>query len=394
LSLEDAAGAAARRRLGVLTAAVALVVLAGAVGIGLGRSGSSARSGDWVTVPAARAAPEPEPSGPPPVRISAVGDVIMGSTPALPPQGGRTFFDGVRSELRGDIVMGNFEGALTNRTYSAKCEPDKPAPSPSPASNAPKGCFAFRMPPSYAGWLRGAGFTMLNIANNHARDYGSGGLADTRAALTAQGVATTGGAGEIPVLTVGGTTVAVLGFSPYPWTNSVIDVPAAEALVKAAVAKADLVVVNMHAGGEGSDRTHVRPGTETFLGENRGDPIRFARALVDAGADLVVGHSPHVMRGMEWYRGRLIAYSLGNFAGYRVLSTAGVLGVGAILHVALRPDGSWADGSLTATRMINRGLPAVDPAREAFGLVDRLSVADLGASACRVPPSGALRPPG
>ena len=79
----------------------------------------------------------------------------------------------------------------------------------------------------------------------------------------------------------------------------------------------------MHAGAEGSDRAHVEPGPETYLGEPRGDSVAFTHAVVDAGADLVVGSGPHVLRGLEWYRGRLIAYSLGNASGYRTLSTAG-----------------------------------------------------------------------
>src|SRR4029079_4437742 len=88
---------------------------------------------------------------------------------------------------------------------------------------------------------------------------------------------------------------------------------------------ADLVVVTMHAGAEGSDHQHVRPGNECFLGENRGNSVAFAHSVVRAGADLVVGTGPHVLRGMEWYRGRLIAYSLGNFAGYDVFSLGGPL---------------------------------------------------------------------
>ena len=187
--------------------------------------------------------------------------------------------------------------------------------------------------------------------------------------------------------------VAVLGFAPYHWTQSVVDVPAATALVKEAAAGADIVVVNMHAGGEGADRTHVRPGTEMFLGENRGDPMRFARAVVDAGADLVVGHSPHVMRAIEWYNGRLIAYSMGNFAWYRVLTSTGVQGIGGILKVTLRQDGSWVRGSLVPTRMVNRGLPAIDPQREALTLVRGLSTQDLGPAACPITPDGELQPP-
>jgi hypothetical protein len=241
--------------------------------------------------------------------------------------------------------------------------------------------------------IRDAGFNVVNLANNHTRDYGAKGLRDTRAALAANGVQHTGAAGQITLLRVGAVRVAVLGFAPYHWTQSVVDVPAAAALVKQAAAGSDLVVVNMHAGGEGADKTHVRPGTELFLGENRGDPMRFARAVVDAGADLVVGHSPHVMRAMEWYNGRLIAYSLGNFAGYRVLSSAGVQGIGGILKVELGADGSWVSGSLVPTRMVNRGLPALDPDRRALTLVRGLGAQDLGPAACPILPTGELQPP-
>ncbi len=355
------------------------------------------------TVPASTA---PVPTGPT-VSLAAVGDLIMGSTPKLPPDGGRTFFDGVKPQLTGDVVMGNFEGALTDSARSTKCPPPSPAPVPSPSgtttpgptptttsSRKPgEGCFAFRMPPAYARWIREAGFTVVNLANNHTRDYGAQGLRDTRAALEAHGVRHTGASGQITQLRVGAVRVAVLGFAPYHWTQSVVDIPAATALVQQAAADADLVVVNMHAGGEGADKTHVRAGTETFLGENRGDPMRFARAVVDAGADLVVGHSPHVMRAMEWYNGRLIAYSLGNFAGYRVLTSTGVQGIGGILKVTLRPDGSWVRGSLVPTRMVNRGLPAIDPQRRALTLVRDLSTQDLGPTACRITPAGELQPP-
>jgi len=349
------------------------------------------------------------PTGPT-VSLAAVGDIIMGSTPKLPPNGGRTFFDDVKPELRGDVVMGNFEGALTDDTRTTKCAGPSPTPSATPSgTNAPgpapatptatptskpvDRCFAFRMPPSYGRWIREAGFTVVNLANNHTRDYGAKGLRDTRAALGTHGVHHTGAPGQITLLRIGSVRVAVLGFAPYHWTQSVVDIPAAASLVKQAAAGADIVVVNMHAGGEGADKTHVRPGTETFLGENRGDPLRFAHTVVDAGADLVVGHSPHVMRAMEWYNGRLIAYSMGNFAGYRVLTSAGVQGIGGILKVTLRPDGSWVNGSLVPTRMVNRGLPALDPDRRALTLVRGLSTQDLGPAACPIAPTGELQPP-
>jgi len=102
------------------------------------------------------------------VTIAAVGDIVMGSTPNLPPDGGRSFFDGVQTDLAGDIVLGNLEGTLSVGGGS-KCGAG--------SSN----CYAFQTPPSYAAWLKKAGFTIMNLANNHAYDYGEGGVMATPA---------------------------------------------------------------------------------------------------------------------------------------------------------------------------------------------------------------------
>src|SRR5205814_8299265 len=117
------------------------------------------------------------------------------------------------------------------------------------------------------------------------------------------------------------------------------------------------------AGAEGSDYQHVRTGIETFLGEQRGDPIRFAHAVVNAGADLVLGSGPHVLRAMEWYRGRLIAYSLGNFTGFHTLATSGVSGLSGILRVRLKADGTFAAGRLLPIALVGAGTPTHDPER-------------------------------
>ena len=146
----------------------------------------------------------------------------------------------------------------------------------------------------------------------------------------------------------------------------------------------------MHAGAEGSGRMHVRPGTEMFLGENRGNALAFSHAVVEAGADLVVGSGPHVLRGMEWYHGRLIAYSLGNFAGYKVFSMGGPLSISGILRVTLKGDGSFDSGTLVPTRMVGAGIPALDPDETAHGIVRTLSKDDFGARAVKVASNGTL----
>src|SRR5437763_3337065 len=247
------------------------------------------------------------------LRLAAVGDIVMGSPPyGLPADGGASFFDPVAPLLRGDVVLGNLEGTLAVGG-SSKC------------GSGSANCYAFRTPPSYAQWFRRAGFTVMNLANNHAMDYGPVGQRETVAALDRVGLRHFGRPGETAHPDVRGTRVALLGFAPYPWANSLIDIPAARRMVAAAAREADVVIVMIHAGAEGSGQTRVPYGSETFLGEPRGNSRAFAHAVVDAGADLVVGSGPHVMRGMEIYRGRLIAYSLGNFAGYKVFGLGGTL---------------------------------------------------------------------
>ena len=241
--------------------------------------------------------------------------------------------------------------------------------------------------------LRRAGFTVMNLANNHALDYGIAGQEDTVAAVRAAGMLTTGRPGEIAYAKVRGIRVAVLGFAPYPWAQSLLDLPAAQALVRKADTWADIVVVTMHAGAEGADHEHVRPGTERFLGENRGNVVAFAHAVVRAGADLVVGSGPHVLRGMEWYRGRLIAYSLGNFVGYATLNTSGPSGVTGVLRLTLHRNGSWQAGELVPVTVAGTGIPRPDPKATGPKLVRTLSREDFGKRAMRVSGGGALHPP-
>lgn len=311
------------------------------------------------------------------IAIAAVGDIVMGSTPDLPPDGGRTFFDGVAADLSADVVLGNLEGTLSTGG-SSKC------------GAGSTDCFAFQTPPSYARWLKGAGFTVMNLANNHTFDFGRSGQAQTLAALRKHGLQTTGRPGEIALQQVGAAKVAIVGFAPYPWAQRLTDLPAARKLVRKAAAIADVVIVTMHAGAEGADNTHTRPETETYLGENRGNTVVFTHAVVDAGADLVVGHGPRVLRGMEWYKGRLIAHSLGNFAGYGVFALGGPLSTSGILRVTLRGDGTYETGLLVATRLAGRGTPALDPTEAAHGVVRRLSRADFGARGVKVGASGTI----
>ena len=405
MSLDDEARLDRRRRKRRATrlrrAALALALVAaggGTAGLALRgddpRPSAAATPEPPVPQPALPQPPVPQPALPQPappspvapepstttIRFAAVGDIVMGSPPyGLPPDGGRTFFSGVDRLIAGDVVLGNLEGTLATGG-SSKC-------GPSPGPN----CFSFRTPPSYARWLKRAGFTVMNLANNHAFDFGEPGQRETVAALDRSGLLHTGRPKEVAIQEVRGVRVALVGFAAYKWANSLTDIPGARRIVSAAAREADIVVVTMHAGAEGSDKTHVRRGSETYLGEPRGDSMAFSRAVVDAGADLVVGHGPHVMRGMEFRRGRLIAYSMGNFAGYEVFSLGGVLSTSGVLQVTLAADGSFVSGRLRPTKIVEPGLPA----RGGGGveLVRDLSRQDFGRTAARISPDGRIRRP-
>jgi hypothetical protein len=335
--------------------------------------------------------------------LSAVGDTIMGSAPDhLPPANGKGFFAPVESALRSDLQMANLEEPLTNVATSSKCgaaptAPATPAAPPSPGASKspapPKTCFAFRSPPSYASVLKDAGFDLVNIANNHTLDFGTAGRNDTEEALTSAGVKYTGPPGMITTITVKGVRVAVLGFAPYSWANDLRNISAAQALVREAKERADVVIIQAHMGGEGAAYQHVHPGPEIFLGENRGDAIAFSHAMIDAGADIVIGHSPHVLRAMEFYKGHLIAYSLGNFAGYHALSSNGPNGISMILRVTMRRDGSFVSATMVPTSMVSPGVPRLDSNDRAIGVVRQLTAADFPTTGAQIASNGAITPP-
>ena len=335
--------------------------------------------------PTTAAAPPttPRPPPPPTVTVGWSGDAVPASVDrGLPPDPGRLLRAVTPLLRRPDVMVGNLEGTLTDVATSTKCEPDA------------EDCVAFRGPPAYARLFADAGYDVLSLANNHSHDFGPAGLAETRAAVRGVGLATTGGPDEIAVRTVRGIRVAVVGFAPYGWAAPLNDPAAVRALVGRAAAAADVVLVVFHGGAEGPDALHVPPGRETAFGEDRGDLRAFARTALAAGASAVLGAGPHVVRGAEVVDGKPVAYSVGNLVGYRTLSSAGVTGTTAVLHLTFGADGRWLGGRLLPTRHVPPGYAEPDPERAAIALVGRLSREDFGATAARVAPDGTISAPG
>ncbi|MCC3765808.1 CapA family protein [Glycomyces sp. TRM65418] len=328
------------------------------------------------TTPAESPSPEPRE-----ITITHVGDTMPGSYPnQMASDDGAGFFAGVRDALPGDVVIANLEGALSTLEFD-KCGGGE--------------CTYFRLPAEYAQVFADAGFDVLNQANNHGWDAGPDGAIETQEAIREAGMAVCGIKDEVCLVeTESGLTVGLVGFAPYTFYTDNRDLDAVAALVASAKEQADIVVATAHLGAEGTDHRHVPEGVETYLGEDRGDTRAFARTCVDNGADLVFGHGPHVLRGMEVYNGKLIAYSLGNFGGgQNLFATDGPLGRSAILTVTVREDGTILAAQATATRMDGDGYPQLDDDHGAFEDLNELA-ADFGDAGVRVDDNGALIIPG
>ncbi|NNE65192.1 MAG: CapA family protein [Pyrinomonadaceae bacterium] len=332
--------------------------------------------GDPYVKPFAKTAPTPEPEDTS-ISIAAVGDMMIGSpfptADRMPPNDGKNMFDLVTPVLsEADIAFGNLEGSFFDTGRSKKCRPRSTK------------CYAFRMPTRYGKYFKEAGFDVVSAANNHAGDFGEPGRATTRRILDELGIKHAGsnsGRYSTAYLEVNGKTVAFIGFATNSISLNVNNLVAARSAVRAADAKADIVVVSFHGGAEGSDAQNVPNRTEIFYGERRGNLPLFSKTVIDAGADLVIGHGPHVLRGMEFYKGRLIAYSLGNFATYGWFKLIGPTRLTAILEVELDGTGSFVSGKVHSGKQIDWGVPALDKSGEAIRKIRTLSNKDFGLNA-------------
>lgn len=334
------------------------------------------------------------------VRICAGGDVTLGTNldttwtrttwakygiraPALPNPD--TLLAPIRPLVReADVVLLNIEGAIGVGPARQKCGPRSTQ------------CYAFRSPIAAAGALRRVNTdaeVIGNLANNHARDAGTDAFYQTVRHLREAGVHVTGDDTlATPVVTERGDTVAFLGFSQ--WTGpDPRNLRAVRRHVSRAAARHRRLVVTMHMGAEGWRAQRTPNRTEMFLGTDRGNSVAFAHTAAAAGADLVVGHGPHVMRAVEWYGGSLIFYSLANLVTYGPFSMGDPLNRGAIACATLDGDGRPHEAVLHSTRQRRPGWVSRDHTDRAAALADSLGRLDFPGTAARITPRGEVLPP-
>ncbi len=322
-----------------------------------------------------------------PLTITAVGDIMMGTThPArkMPKDEGRSLFQGVRERLKGgDIVFGNLEGPLIDNGTPQKC------------TKGSTQCYEFVTPTRYVSHLKESGFTVLNVANNHIHDCGAEGIDSTLNTLKGSGLAACGGQ-NVTSLVIRGARVAIACFSYKlsDHSHSIHDLDTASSIVALLKRENDIVIVSFHGGAEGSGATRTIDREELFLGENRGNVVKFAYTAIDAGADMVIGHGPHVLRAMEIYKGKLIAYSLGNFLVYKMFNVRGISGISAILSARIDPKtGNFLGGEITPVKLSADGIPAIDPKQQALSVMSNLIARDTGQPRISINEKGSITLP-
>ena len=302
------------------------------------------------------------------LRVAAMGDVMMGTENLLPENGGVDLFTEVIPYLKdAQVVFCNHESALT----------DKGAPTKSGGSGR---SYCFRTPPKYARHLKSAGFNMVSIANNHVNDYGEEGKNQTIQTLESHGIAWSGPPETVALRRFNGLKVAMVAYHSSSHSNHLLDIPTAEKFIRDLSQQNDIVIVSFHGGAEGRSASRTPKGPEKFLGEERGDVRRFSHAMVDAGADLVIGHGPHVPRAMEVYRQRLIAYSLGNFCTMKGINVKGINGLAPLLLVDLDREGKLVGGKIVSFKQTMGNPPKLDPSNKAAVLIHQLGQKDVPGS--------------
>lgn len=323
-----------------------------------------------------------------PLRLVFTGDINLGTRTlegGIPPDSGRRLFAGVDSLLKGDLVVGNFEGVFSDSGESAKCAPKSTR------------CYAFATPTWLAPRLREAGFTHLNLANNHANDYGLEARLGTESLIRQMGLTPYGPLDLLAITPVEHDgqymLVGIVGFATYPHAYNLLDLPGSATIVSQVRPLVDILIVTFHGGKEGSAAVRTPNAPEFLAKEPRGNLRKWARTVIDAGADAVVGHGPHVLRGVEFYHGRPVFYSLGNFVTYRGFNLEGPLGLTTVLQLDLDPTGGFVSGRMPALIQRADSGTGPDSLRRATALLRRITRLDFPGTGAKFADDGSVSAP-
>lgn len=305
------------------------------------------------------------------VTIIGVGDIMLGTNYPdagyLPEDSGKFLLSNVAYILKNsNLTFGNLEGVLLDDGGTPKncLNPDK--------------CYLFRMPQYMAVNLHQAGFDVLSVANNHSGDFGPKGRSTTSRILDSLQIRFAGyDSKPFTIFKKDGIIYGFAAFAPNKGTASLNDLDSARNIILYLDSLTDIVLVSFHGGAEGKDHQHVKRETETFYGENRGNVYVFAHALIDSGADIIFGHGPHVVRAVEVYKSRFIAYSLGNFCTYKRFNLRGENAYAPIIRVYTDHTGKFLKGKIISAIQTGLGIPVIDTDSKAIKKIIALTESDF-----------------
>ncbi|MEM9889162.1 MAG: CapA family protein [Bacteroidota bacterium] len=320
------------------------------------------------------------------IKIIGVGDMMLGtnypSASYLPSNGGKDLLRAVVDTLKSaDVTFGNLEGTILDEGGTVKRCKD------------PSVCYAFRSPESYGQHFVNAGFDVVSLANNHSGDFGPTGRTRTKAVLQSLGIEYAGLAGtdEKVIFEKDGIKYGFCAFAPNRGTCDIRNIARAKQIVSSLEAESDIVIVSFHGGAEGAKNQHVPKKTETYYGENRGNVHAFAHAVIDAGADVVFGHGPHVTRAAELYKDRFIIYSLGNFCTYGRFNLRGAAGIAPIIALEVDETGKFLSGNAIPIYQQKTHGPKFDPQNRAVLKLIELTKSDFPNGELQISSDGSLR---
>jgi poly-gamma-glutamate capsule biosynthesis protein CapA/YwtB (metallophosphatase superfamily) len=273
--------------------------------------------------------------------------------------------------------VGNLEGTLCDGGESTKDGPNQ---------------YAFRTPTTYGQWLKDAGYDFLSMANNHANDFGTEGIASTEQVLREQGILFAGlkGRTESSILKWKNIRIGLCAFGHNPYTLNHTDehMATVKRIIDTLKQQADIVVVSIHGGAEGQRYSHLPDSMEIFFDEKRGHLRQLAHTCIDHGADIVYGHGPHVTRAIEVYNGRFIAYSLGNFCTPYGMSLIGISAHAPVVVISIDDEGRFLEGKIHSFLQIKGVGPRKDKTNAVVRQIKALSEEDVPASEARIDDDG------
>ena len=318
------------------------------------------------------------------VRIMGVGDMMIGTNfpdpKYLPPDSGNSILSFVTDSLKlADVTFGNLEGVILNEGGTPKnCK-------------NPEKCYIFRMPEYMVQNFKNAGFNLLSVANNHSGDFGEEGRVSTSNLLTQAEIHFAGfDTKPYTIFKKGHLRYGFAAFAPNKGTASINDIETARNIVAHLDSLVDIIIISFHGGAEGKSFEHVTRETEFFYGENRGNVYEFSHALVDAGADIIFGHGPHVVRAIEIYKNRFIAYSLGNFSTYARFNLRGPNAYAPIIDLQVSSSGEFLSGKIISAIQTGLGIPKFDSQNRAALRIKELSEIDFPEAEIIVESSGVI----